>query len=244
MRAVAIHFLQKNKQCPLIDIGCILNSRNIYANLQGVTSPHLLSYDTQDSASWRPFFLESSGESTEWCTVCACICNPGAPQILRPTRFISVQEAQLQYEVPNIFRAEEIQAELTVEIKKSVRRWRMTKADQYAHTSFNVDISRRLQNLLPTLEALHESGRLGETTLQSHKGDVLGISNMWEIDAMAFNMPYANYTKIVERLRTINVHHVLHRNVQFIAAVYVHPIVHNVFSVWIYYGSVYPKRIA
>ena len=126
----------------------------------------------------------------------------------------------------------------------------MTKADQYAHTSFNVDISRRLQkpyavsytsfravihsclcSLLPTLEALQESGNLGETTLQSHEGDILGISSMWEIDAMAFNMPYAKHATIVERLRTINLHHVLHRNVQFINAVYVHPIVHNVFSV-------------
>lgn len=111
---------------------------------------------------------------------------------------------------------------------------------RHANTSFNVDISRRLQNLLPALEALQDSGELTGATIQAHKADTLGFTQKMDIEAIAINLPYANTGEILERLRAVNIHNVTCRDVQFIVAAYVHPIINHVCSVWIYYGRVCP----
>jgi hypothetical protein len=153
----------------------------------------------------------------------------------------SIQDLHLRYDAPNIVHAEQIQVKLTEEIKKSVRRWRMNLGNRRcASTSFNVDISRRLQNLLPALEALRDSGELTGAAIQAHKEDTLGFTQNVGIEAIAVNLPYANTSGVLERLRAMNIHNVTHRDVQFIVAAYVHPIINHVCSVWIYYGRVCP----
>jgi len=234
-------FVANHRQSPLIDIGCILTAENIFANTQGDTSPHLLSYNIKDSTIWRPFFQDPSAQRDDWCVGCSCVCNPGPSRIPRPATLASIQDLHLRYDAPNIVHAEHIQVKLTEEIKKSVRRWRMNSGNhRHANTSFNVDISRRLQNLLPALEALQDSGELTGATIQAHKADTLGFTQKMDIEAIAINLPYANTGEILERLRAVNIHNVTCRDVQFIVAAYVHPIINHVCSVWIYYGRVCP----
>lgn len=50
---------------------------------------------------------------------------------------------------------------------------------------------------------------------------------------MAFNMPFTSINSIVDRLRATNIHEIYRRDVQFIVGVYVHPIVHRIFSVFV-----------
>ena len=110
-------FVASHKQSPLIDIGCILTAENIFANIQGDTSPHLLSYNVKDSSIWRPFFQDPSAQMDDWCVGCSCVCNPGPSRISRPATLASIQDLHLRYDAPNIVHAEQIQVKLTEEIK-------------------------------------------------------------------------------------------------------------------------------
>ena len=105
--------------CPLVDIGCILNVRNVFANLQGVMHPHLLTYEFDDNNCWRPFFSDPSRRTVDCCAGWVCVCNPGPTQISRPKTLTSVQEISLQYDGPDVIHAEKIQTELGDEIKAS-----------------------------------------------------------------------------------------------------------------------------
>ena len=109
-------FSALDPRCPLVDIGCIVAAGNIHANLQGVRALHLLSYDFGDGEVWRPFFA-SRPPNTIVCGNCVCMCNPGPVQMSRPSNLTSVQEYTLQYDAPDILRAEEIQNLITNEIK-------------------------------------------------------------------------------------------------------------------------------
>ena len=82
---------------------------------------------------------------------------------------------------------------------------------------------------MPTLEGLKDSS--SQASIRSPKLNTLGLGQMWNIEAMAFNMPYANMKSITERLHASDLHNVVHRDVQFIVGVYVHPIIHHIFSV-------------
>lgn len=94
-------------------------------------------------------------------------------------------------------------------------------------------------SLLPALEALRDSGELTGAAIQAHKEDTLGFTQNVGIEAIAVNLPYANTSGVLERLRAMNIHNVTHRDVQFIVAAYVHPIINHVCSVW---GSVAKTR--
>lgn len=112
-----IAFHSADKRCPLVDIGCVITPENIYANVQGVTALHLLSYDFSDSEVWRPFFANGSYKVLACGGRCACVCNPGPVQMSRPGHLTSIQEPRLRYDNPDIFHAEEIQNRLAEEIK-------------------------------------------------------------------------------------------------------------------------------
>ena len=106
-------FSAEDKRCPLVDIGCIVTSQNIYANIQGVTSLNLLSFDYHNTEGWRPFFADDPRVGM----TCLCACNPGPMQMCRPPSLASVQETELRYDAPDVIHAEEIQSNLAHQIK-------------------------------------------------------------------------------------------------------------------------------
>ena len=54
---------------------------------------------------------------------------------------------------------------------------------------------------------------------------------MWDVEVVAFNMPFVSTNSIIARLRATTIHENDRRDIQFVVGVYVHPIVHRVFSV-------------
>ncbi len=88
-----------------------------------------------------------------------------------------------------------------------------------------------LRSLLPTLENLQEANRLSRPALEQHKADASAEVQMWDLDAMAFNVPYTDTNTITSRILATNIHDNRRRDVQFVVGVYVHPIIHRIFSV-------------
>mmetsp|Transcript_37298 Transcript_37298/g.125968 ORF Transcript_37298/g.125968 Transcript_37298/m.125968 type:complete len:161 (+) Transcript_37298:4706-5188(+) len=126
--------------------------------------------------------------------------------------------------------------------QRRVRQSRAMQKEKHATTSFSIDFSRRLQNLLPTLENLQEANRLSRPALEQHKADASAEVQMWDLDAMAFNVPYTDTNTITSRILATNIHDNRRRDVQFVVGVYVHPIIHRIFSVWVYYGTISPRN--
>lgn len=105
------------KICPLIDIGCLVSSSNIYANIQAMTSLRLISFNYLNKELWRPLFADDLRGDHSCGSGCFCICNPGPVQMCQPSNLHSIQDPKLRYDAPDIIRAEQIQESLTNEIK-------------------------------------------------------------------------------------------------------------------------------
>ena len=81
------------------------------------------------------------------------------------------------------------------------------------------------------LESLQEKNGLTWNIIEQHKVDASGEGKMWDLEAVAFNMPFTDTDTILGRMRATNVHENRRRDVQFVVGVYVHPVVHHIFSV-------------
>jgi|MDTC01.3.fsa_nt_gb hypothetical protein len=81
------------------------------------------------------------------------------------------------------------------------------------------------------LEAVHDSDELPSTILKQHESDLSGQGQLWNLEAMAFNIPFTDTKTILGRIRSTNLHELCSRDAQFIVSVYVQPVVHRIFSV-------------
>jgi len=81
------------------------------------------------------------------------------------------------------------------------------------------------------LESLRGSNGLALKTLEQHKEDVALDWQSWNLEAMAFNMPFTGTNAVLGRMHATNIHAYACRDAQFIVSVYVHPLINHVFSV-------------
>ncbi|KAJ1460495.1 hypothetical protein M885DRAFT_612538 [Pelagophyceae sp. CCMP2097] len=227
-----------DERLALVDVGCVVGADNIWANLQPVLQPARLGYDFGNVEKWRPFYHDLPPERRG----CLCLCEPGPLAIVRPKSIATVQPKVLRYSAPDVVGAEQIQNNVADELKRRIRRWRAARGAQHSHTSFSVDFSRRLQNLLPQLEKLHAGGALTAAAVDRHRAEALGASTAWDLDAVTLHFVWTDVGTILEQIRATNIHEHRRNNAQFVVGVYVHPLVSKLFSVWVYYGTITPKR--
>ena len=60
--SMAKHMTPQTRAYPL-SVGCLINTENIYANIQDFEVPSLLFYDLNDKRKWKPFFTEKQIQS-------------------------------------------------------------------------------------------------------------------------------------------------------------------------------------
>lgn len=48
-------YLPYDSHCPLKEVGCVFNDKNIWANVQQETNPSKINFNLKDASSWRPF---------------------------------------------------------------------------------------------------------------------------------------------------------------------------------------------
>lgn len=236
-----VPWLADDHKCPLVDIGCLVTPRNIYANLQYRSAPHELSFDLANRNKWWPLFddeIETIHHN--------CCFDPGPRLMTRPGRLTSLQPAELQLSPPDIREAAKIQNDLEDLIKRSIRKWRALEQDagSASHTSFAIDMSRKLKLLLPILESETQDNPLAIDRLKaSHSAHVAREYNgqIYELDALAFNFANVHQNLILDRLKQTRLHTLSRPDCQFIVATHVQALPHKVFSIWVYYGSVCPK---
>ncbi|XP_073430700.1 coiled-coil and C2 domain-containing protein 2A isoform X1 [Dendrobates tinctorius] len=111
--------------CPLQSVGCLINSDNIWFNIQQYDSPMSISFDTSRPKMWKPFFSRS-------------YLNPG---------LASVQPEELLYQRADKAVAMELQDRIEKLLKERIMEWRPRHP-----TRWNRFCTSTLRNFLPLLE--------------------------------------------------------------------------------------------
>jgi len=87
------------------------------------------------------------------------------------------------------------------------------------------------------MEELKEEGPSANTS-DKLGGDFLRSCGASLMQALVLNEPFMDVRGIVERVRMTRTHENVQCDHQFVVAVYVHPMAHGFFSVWVSFGSV------
>ena len=211
--STGVAYTLEDEKCPLLDIGCIVNKENVWANVQKFGRPSEVSLDFNDKMSWKPLF----GDRFPWP-------EGGLP---------SLQEKRLHYTTPSTSFAEELQDELTETLKRDIRRWRR------GATGFKGETSNRLRALLETLEAC----KRGEATLghREHLLRLERASGNREMSGLPLNFSFTDLQEVISKVKSTGVHLCMHPQVDFALAVRVFPYHSNVLSVWVYFAALTPK---
>eukprot|EP01137_Pigoraptor_chileana_P026493 Opistho-2@7848 len=51
-----VSYRQHDTNCPLLEVGCIFNDKNIWANVQRYAEPTRIDFDLTNAKNWTPFF--------------------------------------------------------------------------------------------------------------------------------------------------------------------------------------------
>uniref|UniRef100_A0A1A7XKZ0 Coiled-coil and C2 domain containing 2A n=1 Tax=Iconisemion striatum TaxID=60296 RepID=A0A1A7XKZ0_9TELE len=111
--------------CPLQTIGCLVNSDNVWFNIQEKTSPVNMSFDITNTSWWKPFFSRSFS-------------HPGLS---------SVQPEELVYFYTDHSAASELQDRIEKILKEKVMEWRPRHPTRWNRYCNNI-----LKQFLPKLE--------------------------------------------------------------------------------------------
>ena len=170
-----------------------------------------MDFDIHDKASWRSYYLNAHEAK----------CHK------------SIQESNLTYTEPNVSLFREIAIDISDTIKTAIRGWRRLPS------SFDRDISNRLENILDDLE---DEKKNGAKHIKS--ADCMELLQSLLGDKKIFGFPlhqgFTNVDDVVSAVERTRIHENKHPDVQFAFAVKIFPYPCNVASVWTFLCSITP----
>uniref|UniRef100_A0A3B3TX68 Coiled-coil and C2 domain containing 2A n=1 Tax=Poecilia latipinna TaxID=48699 RepID=A0A3B3TX68_9TELE len=202
--------------CPLQTVGCLVNSDNVWFNIQENPSPLHTNFDITKAKMWKPFFSRSFS-------------HPGLS---------SVQPEELAYRQTDKAAAAELQDRVEKILKEKIMEWRPrhpTRWNRYCNTT--------LKQFLPKLEQgrgqdVAESHRVELCHFIWRKLSKTDCrSPSFQISGFPLHLPFSEVGPIIEAVHSTGVHNIHSSNVEFALAVYIHPYPNNVLSVWVYLAS-------
>ncbi|XP_066527206.1 coiled-coil and C2 domain-containing protein 2A isoform X2 [Hoplias malabaricus] len=119
------YYGQYDTFCPLQTVGCLVNSENVWFNIQVYTAPVRMSFDVSKSKLWKPFFSRSFSD-------------PGLS---------SVQPEELVYRRIDKAAAAELQDRIEKVLREKIMEWRPRNP-----TRWNRYCTSTLRQFLPNLE--------------------------------------------------------------------------------------------
>ena len=194
--------------CPLVSVGCVVNSTNVWANVQDVEKPVDVAWALADEKAWRPFFGGRGGFD-------------------QPEFLASVQTPELTYR--------RTPAEYALAIERDVNDMlqRAIEDDRgFRSTDWNRSVSTKLKELLRRFE-LDASGTK-RLAISEHDGILERIRASYRLVGLPINCTYTEPEQILRKVRNTNIFMAAGSNLQFALATYVHAYPNQVCSVWVY----------
>jgi hypothetical protein len=118
-----------DKNCPLIEIACLITPYNIYANIQADGRPHMLNYNVLNRTHWRPFF---------------------GPQFPFPSQGLTSIQEIVPFTPTSQLLCVQIEKEIKSAIKSNFRQWRSKRVRSV--TTFHTDACGIITDHLHLLE--------------------------------------------------------------------------------------------
>ncbi|GBG28149.1 Coiled-coil and C2 domain-containing protein 2A [Hondaea fermentalgiana] len=204
--------------CPLRDVGLVINERNIWANVQEHGAPWQIKWNFENAKDWVPFWTSR------------------VPRI----EMASVQTEVLTYERLDRRFVSYLEGEISEQIQKSMRRWRAKRGT----TRFNKIVGRKLRALLESLEEHKLEGFAGgmSALVQEHLEGLRETMSNNSIFGFPLNMTFTEMDAILRAVRNSDIHNTTLDNTTFALAVLVVPYTNKVFSVWIYLATIVSTR--
>ncbi|KAI8999975.1 hypothetical protein BC832DRAFT_563214 [Gaertneriomyces semiglobifer] len=115
-----------DRWCPLVEVGCVFDETNVWANLQQYADPARITFDFDNTRHWKPFVSRG----------------------MRVPELTSVQIEEPLYHPIDNERLQELEAYLEESVVDAVEDWRGTQM-----TRWNRLVSRTFAGLLPTFES-------------------------------------------------------------------------------------------
>ncbi|CAJ0920138.1 unnamed protein product [Ranitomeya imitator] len=210
--------------CPLQSVGCIINSDNIWFNVQQYDSPMSISFDTSRPKMWKPFFSRSYP-------------NPG---------LASVQLEELLYQRADKAAAMELQDRIEKLLKEKI----MESGDRDippAGTASALPLS-GTSFLYWNRTKAKMWRKITEPNCRD-SWETTGMVYEWCHSKVQFvfsgfpiNMAFSDVRPLIEAVYSTGVHNNEVPSVEFALAVYVHPYPKSIYSVWIYVASLVRNR--
>jgi coiled-coil and C2 domain-containing protein 2A len=213
---------------PLISIGSLISTENIYANIQNFDAPSLMAYDVDNSRNWRPFFTEKKYPKPEL-TTC--------------------QELDLEYSPPDEEKAQLLEREILETVQTELRTWRENEVGA-RRGAVTTRLARNTGNALKTTleefeKALRGEMEFDENAYRSKLKTTPNLQGLFEnksLHGFPINCPFTDMKSIVEKVRDTNIHCNEAKDVKFACAVKVFPYPNEIFSVWVFLLSECAKQ--
>ena len=213
---------------PLLSVGCLINTENIYANIQDFEVPSLILYDITDKRKWRPFFTEKANPKPE-ITTC--------------------QDPELEYSEVDEEKAESIELEITRSVESELQVWRENEVGVRrgtVTTRFDRNVARSLKETILDFEKAKRG--VEEFSEDAYRDRLLEIPNTKSLltnkstHGFPINCTFTDTKSILSRVRDTNIHHNEAKEVKFALSVKVFPYPNNIFSVWVFLMSICDKQ--
>ena len=212
------HFVTTETFCPLSCVYALVNSSNMWANLQQADLPGRLRWDLGNNKDWSPLF--QGGVS------------PAPLSSLQPDQ---IHLSQIDHRAAKT---------LKDKIEKTLRDTIMNLRRKInLRTSLNFQGKAVLTKLLPGLE----SARLNTTShgrglTQEHLSELQRIMSSHKVCGFPLHFGYSDMETITEAVKATGVHLDRDPAVEFSLAVMVEPYPGSVMSVWVYVASIVRRR--
>ncbi|XP_046670021.1 coiled-coil and C2 domain-containing protein 2A isoform X2 [Homalodisca vitripennis] len=212
--ATGQQFNTQDSFCPLHHVYCLINQDNIWANIQREEVVSRTKFDVTRRGDWWPAFNR----------------NVAAPME-------SVQPTQIEYTVSPTLKTDValLQDKLEKILRDSITKWRPT-----TRTVWNRYVTVKLRKLLPGLEKAAWSNNLSVSS--EHINQLSQTLSSHKMCGFTQNFAFTKTEEIVEAVRATGVHTNENPDVEFALAVYIHPFVCSVLSVWVYVTSLTLRR--
>lgn len=230
--------LREDQVISLQSVGCLVDSNDIYINIQDSSDPYVIDYDVSNTRYWLPFLGNGRKRSNFF-----------------PNDQIATIQLPIKYELtPSIF----VQ-DLTLEIEDYVRKM-FTDARSFEGdrrpliTRWNSQISRQLYSILPEFETYCFNTRTGALKsslysrdpkehhlelirIQDRVANVLGdVKNVY---GFPINLGFVSVESVWEEVKNTDIHNIPDESIEFVLAVRVFEYSSFVCSVWVYVAALF-----
>ena len=211
------HFVTTETFCPLTGVFAVINSSNMWANLQQSDQPQRLRWELGNSSDWAPLF-------------------PGG---VPPNLVTSLQPDTLHFSPVDHRGAKQLKDRIEKSLRDTIMNLRR-KAN--LRTSLNFQGKAILAKLLPGLESARLTTASSRGISQEHLSELQRIITSHKVCGFPLHFAYSDLETILEGVRGTGVHLNTDPAVEFALSVLVEPYPGSVMSVWVYVASMVRRR--